>query len=328
MHDDLQPTGQGGWRARFAAMASPCEVLIDGGDATLAESLHTLARDEAQRIERKFSRYRDDSVIGRLHAHARVHPGQPFEVDDETAGLFDLAAQCHALSEGRFDITSGVLRRVWRFDGSDRVPSADAVDAVRRDIGWQRLRWSRPMLFLPAGMELDLGGIGKEYAVDRVLGLLRQQTERPLLVNFGGDLAVSGPRADGTPWHVGIERPPPQAGTSAARPVDAAGSGALAPDAAGLLAVRAGGIATSGDARRFLVKDGVRYGHILDPLTGWPVQGAPRSVTVAAPTCTEAGLLATLAMLQGPGAEALLAAQGVPYWVWRDAPAGEVPPTS
>ena len=75
--------------------------------------------------------------------------------------------------------------------------------------------------------------------------------------------------------------------------------------------------ATSGDARRYLLKDGVRYSHILDPRSGWPVQDAPRSVTVAAPTCTEAGLMSTLAMLEGPGAEALLAAQGLPHWVQR-----------
>ena len=83
------------------------------------------------------------------------------------------------------------------------------------------------------------------------------------------------------------------------------------------LQLRAGALATSGDARRFLLKDGVRYGHILDPRTGWPVRGAPRSVSVAAPSCTEAGVLSTLAMLQGAGAEAWLAAQAVPHWIVR-----------
>lgn len=82
-----------------------------------------------------------------------------------------------------------------------------------------------------------------------------------------------------------------------------------------MLSLAAGALATSGDARRFLLKDGVRYGHILDPRTGWPVRGAPRSVTVAAPTCTEAGVLATLAMLQGREARAWLAAQGAPHWI-------------
>ena len=133
-----------------------------------------------------------------------------------------------------------------------------------------------------------------------LLALLQAQTAWPLLVNFGGDLAVSGPRADGSAWQVGIEQP------DAAPQV-----------AAGVLNLRAGGLATSGDARRFLLKDGVRYGHILDPRSGWPVQGAPRSVSVAAPSCTEAGVLSTLAMLQGPGAETWLAAQGVPHWVLR-----------
>ena len=78
-----------------------------------------------------------------------------------------------------------------------------------------------------------------------------------------------------------------------------------------------GGLATSGDARRFLLKDGIRYSHILDPTTGWPVRDAPRSITVAADTCTQAGMLATLAMLNGPDAEHFLAAQAVRFWIYR-----------
>jgi thiamine biosynthesis lipoprotein len=167
-------------------------------------------------------------------------------------------------------------------------------------------RWLR----LPEGMELDLGGIGKEYAADRVLGLLMARSTRPLLVNLGGDLVVSGARADGSAWTVGIE-------SLAANLPQPAMDSSTASDAAALLSLRAGALATSGDARRFVLNGGVRYGHILDPRSGWPVRGAPRSVTVAAPTCTEAGLLSTLAMLQGAGAEAWLAAQGVPHWVLR-----------
>jgi FAD:protein FMN transferase len=286
---------ESGWRGTFEAMASPCELLVDGGDEALARELLHVARSEAQRIEHKFSRYRDDSVIGRLHA-AR---GTPTEVDEETALLLDFAAHCHTLSDGLFDVTSGVLRAAWRFDGSDHLPEPARVDALRSRVGWPRVNWQRPWLTLPEGMEIDFGGIGKEYAVDRVLALLRARTALPLLVNFGGDLVVSGPRANGSRWQVGIERPDVQG------------------HAAGLLSIEAGGLATSGDARRYLLKDGVRYGHVLDPRSGWPVQGAPRSVTVAAPTCTEAGLLATLALLQGPQAEAWLQAQQMPHWVLR-----------
>lgn len=293
----------GVWAGRFDAMASPCEVLVDGGEAADAEALTAIAQAEALRIEHKYSRYRADSELSRWHALARSQPGVPIEVDDESAGLLDMAALCHRLSEGLFDISSGVLRAVWRFDGSDRVPAPADVARVAARVGWQRVGWQRPWLTLPPDMELDLGGLGKEYAADRVLGLLRAHTDRPLLVNLGGDLVASGPRADGQPWFVGVER--------------AAGETPADPQAAGLIALRTGALATSGDARRYLLKDGVRYSHILDPRSGWPVRDAPRSVTVAAPTCTEAGLMATLAMLQGPGAEALLKAQGLPHWVQR-----------
>jgi thiamine biosynthesis lipoprotein len=286
-----------GWRGDFVAMASPCELLVDGGSQAQARAWAALAQAEVQRIEHKFSRYRSGSVLAQVQAAQ----GEPVQVDEETAELLDFAARCHALSGGLFDISSGVLRAAWRFDGASQVPDAQQVKALLAHVGWPRVQWHRPWLRVPEGMELDLGGIGKEYAADRVLGLLMAQTTQPLLVNLGGDLVVSGARADGSAWTVGIEALGVQ----------------TSPDAAALLSLRAGALATSGDARRFVLKDGVRYGHILDPRDGWPVRGAPRSVTVAAPTCTEAGLLSTLAMLQGAGAEAWLAAQGVPHWVMR-----------
>jgi thiamine biosynthesis lipoprotein len=303
----LQASG-GAWRGDFVAMASPCTVLVDGGSRAQALALVQLAYTEVQRIEHKFSRYRAGSVLALLHA-AR---GASVTVDDETAALLDFAAHCHAMSGGLFDITSGVLRAAWRFDGGSHLPDAQTVRDLVARVGWARVQWQRARLRLrlPEGMELDLGGIGKEYAADRVLGLLMARSTRPLLVNLGGDLVVSGARADGSAWTVGIE-------SLAANLPQPAMDSSTASDAAALLSLRAGALATSGDARRFVLNGGVRYGHILDPRSGWPVRGAPRSVTVAAPTCTEAGLLSTLAMLQGAGAEAWLAAQGVPHWVLR-----------
>ena len=350
----LQPA-EAGWCGRFSAMASPCELLIEGASEPLARGLVESARDEAWRIERKFSRYRDDSVIAQMHRSR----GTPLSVDDETALLLDFAGQCHTLSGRLFDVTSGVLRAAWRFDGSGHLPDPALVEALCRRIGWHRVVWQRPWFTLPRDMELDLGGIAKEYAIDRVLGLLMAQAPLPMLVNFGGDIVVSGPRSAGRAWQVGIERPVAAAtltganatarsgaaanvaaGTEAAANVAAgaeaatnvaAGTEAAASvaavtgaaanvavgSAAGLIALSAGGLATSGDARRFLLSEGVRYGHILDPRSGWPVRDAPRSVTVAAPTCTEAGVLATLAMLQGAQAETWLAAQQMPHWVIR-----------
>lgn len=287
------------WLGRFRAMASPCEVLLDVDSEQEAAQLLQLARAEAQRIEHKFSRYRTDNIIHRINQSR----GQPLEVDAETVSLLDYAAQCHALSEGRFDITSGVLREVWQFDGSDRVPDAAAVAAILPRIGWEKVDWQAPRLCGPAGMEIDLGGIGKEYAVDRSARLLQQHSRASVLVNYGGDLYATGPRRSGQGWHVGVEDL--QAGaapqSSATRP-------------SRHYELLRGGIANSGDARRYLLKDGVRYSHILDPRSGWPVPDAPRAVTVAAGTCTEAGILATLAMLHGAQAETFLQQEDLTYW--------------
>jgi thiamine biosynthesis lipoprotein len=283
-----------GWLGAFEAMASPCEVHVAGADRAAAERVLEAVERETRRIEAKFSRYRRDNVIHEIN----TADGAPVRVDAETARLLDYAAQLHELSEGRFDITSGVLRKVWRFDGSDRLPSRAAVRKLLGKIGWHRVRWQSPELTLLPGMQIDLGGIGKEYAVDRAAAAIKSVWPDCLL-NFGGDLLATGPSLGGRPWQVGVEA---LEGRSAA---------------AKRIELERGALATSGDARRYLLKDGKRYSHILDPTTGWPVQGAPRSVTVAAPTCTAAGMLATLALLRGPEAESFLAAQGVQYWCLR-----------
>ncbi|RPI64080.1 MAG: FAD:protein FMN transferase [Lysobacterales bacterium] len=275
-------------------MASPCEVHVDEADRETAQRIVALAAGEAARIEEKFSRYRRGNAIDAINTAG----GRTVVVDDETARLLDYGARLHELSDGKFDVTSGVLRRAWRFDGSDRVPSREAVAALLPVVGWDKVRWRAPELTLLPGMEIDLGGIGKEYAVDRAAGLVRPLSTRCLL-NFGGDLLALGPQAGGAPWRVGVES------------VTAAGTPARH------IELLTGALATSGDARRYLLKDGKRYGHVLDPVTGWPVVGAPRSVTVAAATCTEAGMLATLALLQGAEAERFLTAQGVQFWVLR-----------
>jgi thiamine biosynthesis lipoprotein len=163
-------------------------------------------------------------------------------------------------------------------------------------IGFDKLYWEPPHLMLPRGMELDFGGIGKEYAVDRAFELLAARCSTPFLINFGGDLRTNRAPLH-APWRVGIERPDSER------------------EATLILELQRGALATSGDSRRFLLKSGIRYGHILDPRTGWPVPGAPRSVTVAASSCTEAGQLSTLALLHGPRAGAFLDEQEVRYWL-------------
>jgi len=275
-------------------MASPCEVLMSSMEQNAALTIGTIAAEEALRVEKKFSRYRNDSVTAWIHENR----GATIELDEETASLMDFASQCYELSDGLFDITSGVLRRAWKFDGSDRVPDPVVVEALLPLVGFAKLKWSSPHLLLPRGMELDFGGIGKEYAVDRAYDLLAARNWAPFLINFGGDLRANRPAPRG-PWQVGIERP------------DTDQVATL------LLELEHGALATSGDSRRYLLRDGIRYGHILDPRTGWPVPGSPRSVTVAASSCTEAGLLSTLALLHGVRAQQFLEDEGVRYWILK-----------
>ncbi len=291
----LERTGDG-FCARFFAMGGPCEVLTEARDEREAMRYGELAAGEAWRVEDRYSRYLDGNIVARINSAG----GAGVEVDDETARLIHFADRLHGLSDGRFDITSGALRAAWTFDGSDRVPSARAVQRALSNVGWSRVTWDGSRLCMPAGMQIDLGGICKEYAVDRAAALLRDSGEAAALVNFGGDLAVVRAPRRRRRWQVGIES------------ADAPGESAVR-----LIDLGAGALATSGDARRFLQRNGVRYGHILDPRTGWPIADAPRSVTVAADTCTQAGMLSTLAMLQGAGAENFLEGQEVRYWIFR-----------
>lgn len=285
----------GCWFGEFVAMASPCQLMIDGGDELQARLLLDKVASDAWRIETTYSRYRDDNIVNEIH-NAK---GKPVKIDDEAARLLGFADELYEMSDGLFDITSGVLRRVWNFNGGDKIPEQAAINKILPLVGWHKVSWKKPYLTLPLDMQIDFGGIGKEYAVDRAAGLMSADCEQNFLVNFGGDMYVSGRRDDGRAWRTGIENP--------ARPGTAVS----------MLDVYKGALATSGDARRFLLKDGVRYGHVLNPKTGWPIVDAPHSMTVAASTCVEAGMLSTLSLLQGAGAEQFLDEQDVEYWCIR-----------
>ncbi len=283
---------QGYWRGSFGAMASPCEVLVEVGAKKTACKIIEAVAQEAWRIEARFSRYRDDNIIHRIN-HSQ---GKEVILDEETARMIDFAAQLFDMSDGLFDITSGVLRKLWNFNGSDVLPEQSQIDDLLPHIGWQKVRWNNPALTMPDGMQIDLGGIGKEYAVDRCVQIAASQTNASVLINFGGDLASTAARKNDRAWSVG-------------RLVTGKDQ------ASGIFHLKKGAIATSGDANRFLLKDGIRYSHILNPQTGWPVTDAPHTISVAAPTCTEAGMISTLALLQGAQAEDFLKLQQVNYWL-------------
>ena len=280
------------YKGSFMAMASPCNVLMEVADESLAQEILNAVANEVWRIEDKFSRYKKDNILFQInHSNGAAVP-----IDEETSRLLDFAHELFEISEGLFDLTSGVLRQYWKFDGSSNVPTKKQVKKVVKKIGWQKVSREEAGVTLAEGMEIDLGGLGKEYAVDRCVQITRQKTRQSVLVNFGGDLAMTVPRKDNAFWSVG-------------RLITGSD------ETCGLFQLYSGAIATSGDANRYLLKDGKRYSHILNPKTGWPVVDAPHTVSVAAPTCIEAGMMSTLAMLQGAEAEEFLKLQEVDYWV-------------
>jgi thiamine biosynthesis lipoprotein len=280
------------YRFAFRAMASPCELQLHGDSRDAVEAAARAATAEVLRIERKYSRYRDDSITARINASAGSEEG--VLLDAESAALIDFAETAFEQSGGAFDISSGVLREVWDFR-SGRVPSREEVERVLERVGWQRVRWQGGRLRLAAGQQIDFGGFGKEYAADRAAQVCREHGVRSGLVDLSGDIAVVGPHPDASPWVVGVRSP------------RADGPG----EAAASVALDRGGIATSGDYQRCMVVGGRRYAHILDPRTGWPVEGLT-SVSVIAPQCLVAGAASTIAMLFGRQGGAWLDGLGLP----------------
>jgi len=260
----------------FTAMGGPCQVKLYAGAKAEAETWATIAIDEIYRLEKKYSRYLDDSVTSKINADA--HKG--IVLDDETAVLINYADQLHTQSDRLFDITSGVLRNVWNFK-SGTLPSQADIDAILPLIGWHKVTWDAPYLKFPvAGMQLDFGGYVKEYAADAAANACREHGARHGLVELGGDISIIGPSIDDKGWAIGIRNP-------------------RKPDSViTRITLLSGGLASSGDYERFFKVDGRRYSHIFNPVTGWPIDTFA-SVSVVADHCLLAGSLTTIAMLKG-----------------------------
>ena len=287
----------------FRAMASPCEVVICGGTTEAAQHYAGVAEQEVLRIEHKYSRYREDSVVSQINRNAGA---SGVEVDDETLTLIAIADKLYQASAGRFDITSGVLRRAWQFREA-RLPLASDIAPLLPLIDWLAVERNGHSVRLPrADMELDFGGFGKEYAADSAARLLQQAGITQGYVNLGGDLRVLGPKADGSPWMLGIQHPRDMQRMIATIPVVQ------------------GALATSGDYERFIDVAGQRYCHVLNPRTGFPVSHW-RSVSVLAANAVMAGSFSTIAMLLESAGLEFLQKSGLSFLaidhtgkVWQD----------
>lgn len=261
----------------FKAMGSPCSVQFLADSKDKAESVYQLVLDRIAELEFRYSRYRDDSLIAEINRRA----GSSIKtlIDPETVALLQYADQCYQESQQLFDVTSGVLRQYWHFDRTE-LPSKSDIAAVLPLIGWKKVQWDAESVYLPqTGMQLDFGGIVKEYAADAAAALFRQHGINHGIVELGGDIKVIGSLPDGQGWPVAIRDP------------------RLPDKVIAQFSLTSGAVATSGDYERFQIIDGIRYSHIMNPKTGWPVSGL-RAVSVIAEHCVVAGSVATIAMLK------------------------------
>lgn len=276
----LQQTSRGNMhQVVFQAMGTKCSVSIAAPPSQIVSLVSSLI-DWVAQFEAKYSRFLPTSLISTITAAA----GREFvALDPETEQLFALCDQMHFMTAGIFDPSALPLIQLWNWKAGV-IPTQEAVDATKQQVGWRKVQRTPGRIFLPrTGMGLDLGGMGKEYAVDRVAQMLAGAGVAGALVDFGADVRVVGLPGDGRPgWHIGLDDPN-QPGRCWCG-----------------LGLKEGAVATSGDYVRRFDANGKRFGHILDVRTGWPVDNGCRAVSVLAPSCTIAGMLSTALFVLGP----------------------------
>ena len=241
--------------------------------------------DEFDRLDALMSVWKDQSDVVRLNQAAGQ---QPVPVDEDVRSVLQTAIQVGDWTGGKFDVTFAALADVWKFDHDqdNRVPAADEIAARLPLIDYTQIvidHAAGTAFLRRPGMRVHLGGIGKGFAVDRGVRLLRARGLTNFMIQSGGDMYIAGRHGD-RPWRVGIRDPRGPEGSTFAT-----------------LEVTDVAIGTSGDYERFFIKDGRRYHHLLDPDTGQPARSI-RSVTVIAPRAVMADALDTGVFVAGPQA--------------------------
>ncbi|PHS13585.1 MAG: thiamine biosynthesis protein ApbE [Kangiella sp.] len=286
-----QKTSHPYYQIRFYAMASPCEVLIKIQDENLCKKLAKSITDEVRRIENKYSRFQPASLLSKINHSKSIST----DIDLETFQLLNYSNEVYNLSDGLFDITSGILGKLWNFKNQSTVPNEDKIADALSFIGFNKIKYTESSVSLPKGMQIDFGGIGKEYAVDQVAKILDIHCIHKkinFLINLGGDLFAKDYKSetDNSPWKVGLDD-----------------------SKNGYISLLNGAVATSGTSQRSFFQNGKIYSHLLNPKTGWPIENPPKSVTCFAENCVLAGTYSSLAMLQGSNAECFLKSEEIEH---------------
>jgi thiamine biosynthesis lipoprotein len=265
----------------FLAMGTQNEVMYSATSTRMAEAFRAELLRWLDEFEDRVSRFRPDSLVSAINREA----GKGWvSLDRETEELIGLCDWFHWKTGGTFDPSLGPLMELWDYkQPHETLPSSIAVAAARSLTGWSQSEREPGRFRLPrAGMAIDLGGIGKEYCVDKTIEMARRHGIRDIMVNFGRDIRVYGHPPEGGPWRIGLEHPLAS---------DTCWSGVGLDEMA---------ICGSGTYARGFQHAGRRYGHILDPRTGWPAESGCSAAWVIAPTCTEAGVLSTASIILAP----------------------------
>jgi len=267
-------------------MGTTWAVTVVGSPDVGRAELRAAIERELDTVVAQMSTWREDSDLSRFN---RAPAGTDHPVPAGLWIVLNCALSVARDSGGAYDPTVGPLVSLWGFGPPLRhtdQPSAEAIDAVRARIGWDRVAIdaARRQIRQPGGIAIDLSAVAKGYAVDEVAASLRRLGIDSFLVDIGGEQTGAGTKPDGQPWWVAIERPP---GADHVETV---------------VALHGLSIATSGDYRWYFEHRGRRYAHTIDPRTGYPATGGLASVTVLHRDCMTADALSTAMTVMGAAA--------------------------
>jgi thiamine biosynthesis lipoprotein len=282
VRDSMQVEVRGDfYRVKCRAMSTPVNLAFATSVKGVGHDYQRAALDWLARFEARYSRFLPESIVGQINAGSGG--GDWLEIDEEADRLLSMCAEMHCLTRGVFDAAALPLLRIWDWKANPpRIPSESEILGALEICGWGKVQRRPRGIRLPlAGMGIDLGGIGKEFAVDQLVAMARAFGISDVMIDIGQDIRVSGHPPAKDAWYIGLEEPErPGECWTALRLTDQA-------------------VATSGDYFRSFKIGGRRYGHILDPRSGLPVSNICQAVSVIAPDCVMAGILSTAAFILG-----------------------------
>lgn len=262
-------------------MGSRFKITLVDTDSISVEKNINKAIDEMVRIEHLISDWKPTSQVSRINQNAGI---QPVKVDQEVIDLTKRALYFSKITEGAFDISFAAMDRIWKFDGSmEEIPTSSAIQKAIEKIGYQHIiiNEEASTIFLEKpGMKIGFGSTGKGYAADKARELMLQIGIKAGIIDASGDMTTWGTQPDGKPWRIGITNPFDRH------------------QMADILSLKKAAVTTSGDYEKFVMIDGKRYSHIINPKTGMPSTGLT-GVTVIGPNAEMCNGFSTSMMVLG-----------------------------